>query len=65
MRNLLRSLVLAVVLVAALASVPSVKALSGPQTLEACVDEQGHCSVSFTRCATKGQCPAGESCICD
>jgi hypothetical protein len=65
MRNLLRCLILATALVAALAGVPSVKALSEPQTLEACVDGQGHCSASLTACATKGQCPTGENCICD
>ena len=65
MRNVLRVLILAIVLVTALAGVPSVKALSEPQTLEACVDGLGHCSASFTACATRGQCPTGESCICD
>lgn len=67
MQKLLRSLVvLAVVLVAALAAVPSAKALPEPQTLEsACVDGQGYCSSSTDiQCATRAQCPTGESCIC-
>jgi hypothetical protein len=65
MRNLLRSLVLAIVLAAALAGVSSVKALSGPPSLEACVNG-GTCSVNTdVACVTRGQCPLGENCICN
>jgi hypothetical protein len=63
MRNLLRSLMLALVLVPALA-VPSAKALTVPSTLEACVDESGLCSGSGAACATKSQCGPGQTCIC-
>jgi hypothetical protein len=63
MRNLLRSLMLAAVLVSALA-VPSAKALTAPSTLEACVNESGSCQFSGGACATRAQCPAGELCLC-
>jgi hypothetical protein len=63
MRNLLRSLMLALVVVPALA-VPSAKALTAPSTLEACVDESGLCSISGNACATRAQCGPGETCIC-
>jgi hypothetical protein len=63
MRNLLRSLVLALVLVPALAGVPAAKALTAPSTLEACVDESGLCFGTDTPCATRAQC-GGAACIC-
>jgi hypothetical protein len=62
MRNLLRSLVLAVVLVPALAAAPPAQAVSTPQ-LEACPDG-GSCSFSSTYCVIRGNCPAGETCVC-
>jgi hypothetical protein len=63
MRNLLRSLMLAAVLVPALA-VPSAKALTAPSTLEACTDGNGSCEFSGKACATSSQC-SGERCICN
>jgi hypothetical protein len=63
MRNLLRSLMLALVLVPALA-VPSAKALTAPSTLEACTDG-GFCEIGDAPCVTNGQCPgAGNHCNC-
>jgi hypothetical protein len=64
MRNLLRILMLAVLLVPALA-VPSAKALAAPSTLEACADDTGRCSISSeTHCVRSPDCPPGETCIC-
>jgi hypothetical protein len=63
MRNLLRSLMLAVFLVPALAAVPPAQAVSAPQ-LEACVNG-GTCSLSGTDCVIRGNCPSGETCICN
>jgi hypothetical protein len=64
MRNLLRSLVLALILVPALAGVPSARALTTPSPLEACVDASGLCSGSGSPCATRFECGAGQTCIC-
>jgi hypothetical protein len=65
MRNLVRSLVLAIALVSALAGVPSAKALADLPAREACVDQSGICTVSGAPCATRGECPiTGELCVC-
>jgi hypothetical protein len=65
MRNLLRSLALAVILIPTLTGVPSAKAMTTPATLEACVNESGLCSISGGACSTKGECPIhGEVCNC-
>jgi hypothetical protein len=63
MRNLLRGLTLALVLVSAL-TVPSAKAVTGPPALEACVDGTGSCSETGAPCATRAQCGPNEICIC-
>jgi hypothetical protein len=65
MRNLLRSLVLALILVPALAGVPSARALTTPSPLEACADDTGHCSVSGDPCVRSVDCgtPA-QTCFC-
>jgi hypothetical protein len=63
MRNLLRSLLLALVLIPALA-VPSAKALTAPSTLEACADNSGRCSISDEPCVRSPECGAGQTCIC-
>ena len=63
MRNLLRSLMLAVVLVPALAAVPPAQAVVYSPQLEACPDG-GSCSGSGTYCVIRGNCPLGESCVC-
>ena len=65
MRNLLRSLVLAVLVVPALAGVPSAKATTTPSTLELCADNTGLCEISQAPCVSKFDCPiSGERCIC-
>ena len=65
MKHLLRSLVLAVVLVPALSLVPSAKAASGPDR-ELCADPPGGtCSGSLTSCGGKFDCPLGETCNCN
>ena len=65
MKHLVRSLVLAIVLIPALAGTPPAKAVSEPQ-LEACVDGDGHCSVTGEACAVSGQCnPRPQTCVCD
>ena len=62
MRNLLRCLVLAVVLVPAL-GMPAAKALSDPDVREACING-GNCSVSNDPCIIKADCPRHETCLC-
>ncbi len=65
MRNLLRSLVLAGIVVPALAGVPSAKAITAPSTLELCADYSGLCEVSGDPCSSKFDCSIpGERCIC-
>jgi hypothetical protein len=66
MRHLLRSLVLAVVLVPALSLVPSAKAASGPDR-ELCADPPGGtCRESLESCVSFRDCPiAGEACDCN
>jgi hypothetical protein len=65
MRNLLRSPVLAVILVPALAGVPSARAMATPSNLELCADYSGVCEVSGDPCVSKLDCSVpGERCLC-
>jgi len=67
MRNLLRCMVLAAVVIPALAGVSAAKSVPEPR-LEACVDGNGYCSITGDPCATRGECPnppAGQTCICN
>jgi len=63
MRSLLRGLVVGGILVIAWAG--SVTANPFPK-LQACADPPGgHCSLSEGDCATRAQCPSGETCVCN
>lgn len=66
MRHLLRSLILAIVLIPALTAAPPARALTTSRSLEACVDGNGTCSVTGDQCATSGEClPRPQTCICN
>jgi hypothetical protein len=64
MRNLLRSLVLAVFLVPALTGVPSAKALAAPSSLESCPDWEGVCSNNPDWSCTRSIECGGGTCLC-
>jgi hypothetical protein len=63
MRNLLRCLALALVLLSTLTGALSAKAQLSSPVLEACVDG-GECSVTGAPCVTSGNCGGGQTCIC-
>jgi len=64
MQNLLRGLAMAGILAVAWAG--ALPATPFPK-LMACADPPGgHCSVSDDiNCATRSQCPSGETCVCN
>jgi len=63
MRNLLRCLFLAFVLVAAMTGVLSAKSQPSSPVLEAC-ENGGECSVSGAACVHSGQCGGGQTFVC-
>jgi hypothetical protein len=63
MRNLLRCLSLAALLLAAMTGALSAKIQSSSPVLEAC-ENGGECSVSGAACVHSGQCGGGQTCVC-
>jgi hypothetical protein len=63
MRNLLRCLALALVLLSTLTGALSAKAQLSSPVLEAC-ENGGECSATGAACIHSGNCGGGQTCIC-